>query len=337
MPEPPAISRLLIEWYEGVRRDLPWRRTKDPWHILLSEVMLQQTRVAAVLPYYEKFLSRFPTPGDMARASEREVLALWSGLGYYARARNLRKAARAIHEAGGFPRTYEQIRRLPGVGEYTAAAVASIAFGLPHAVLDGNVIRVVSRLTADAGDIASPATRARLRMTADRLLDPARPAAFNQAMMELGATVCLPRGPQCLLCPLRDRCEARGRAIEQELPIKLRKRDPLKIAVQLLLAEKDGSILLRQRDSAEGRLADFWELPDGRDLPRAERLERLGSFRHSITRHDYDVEVWRVRPGKAPKGFRWIRQEDLHGLPLATTVRKALRVAGRPLEPSVSG
>lgn len=323
---------MLLGWYERVRRDLPWRRTRDPWLILLSEVMLQQTRVAAALPYYERFAARFPTAESLAAAPDAEVLALWSGLGYYARARNLRRAAAEIAARGAFPETYEEILSLPGIGEYTAAAVGSIAFGLPHAVLDGNVIRVVSRLTAERGDVAQASTRARLRERAQRLLDTRQPGEFNQALMELGATVCLPQTPQCLLCPLRDHCVARRLGSENELPIKLRKRDALKVELKVLLVEKDGKLLLRQRHPGSARLSGFWELPEARDLSPEAGVERLGSFRHSITRHDYTVEVWRGVVSRAPKGFRWVAMGDLSGLPLATTVRKALRVAGKGLE-----
>ncbi|MGA2197548.1 MAG: A/G-specific adenine glycosylase, partial [Bryobacteraceae bacterium] len=165
------LARLLLDWYRKGHRDLPWRRTSDPYRIWVSEIMLQQTRARAVVPYYQRFLERFPTARALSAASEEEVLALWSGLGYYSRARNLRRAARQVAEAGGFPREYEAIRALPGVGDYTAAAIASIAFGLPRAVVDGNVLRVVARLQADSGDIASPRTRERFRATAQAWLD----------------------------------------------------------------------------------------------------------------------------------------------------------------------
>ena len=323
-----------MDWYTAARRDLPWRRTRDPWRILLSEVMLQQTRVSVVVPYYERFLSRFPTAVALAQAPEQDLLATWSGLGYYARARNLQKAARAVAERGSFPDAYEEIVKLPGVGEYTAAAVASIAFGLPYAVLDGNVLRVLSRTTAEKGDIQSTTVRVRLKEQAQVLLDPRKPGEFNQAMMELGATVCLPKNPQCLLCPWRDHCDARAAGIQNELPIKLRKRSPVKIAQQFYLVKRDGCILMRQRDGAESRLAGFWELPEARELPHAQPGERLGEFRHSITRHDYTVEVFSAQVMRAPKGFSWVRLDELRQLPVATTARKALRVAGHtPLPP----
>lgn len=290
--------------------------------------MLQQTRVSAVIPYYERFLARFPTAEDLAVAPEQELLARWSGLGYYSRARNLKRAAEEIVRSGAFPEKYEEIRALPGVGEYTAAAIASIAFQLPHAVLDGNVQRVVSRLVAERGDVQTASVRVRLKEEAQRLLDGARPGDFNQAMMELGATVCLPRNPQCLLCPWREHCEARAQAIQDELPVKVRKREAVKLRIDLCLAEKAGKVLLRQRGAAEARLAGFWELPAAEDLPGAIRGEQTGAFKHSITRHDYSVNVWRVAVAKAPKGFRWFEIGELEGVPLATMTRKALETAG---------
>jgi endonuclease III len=188
-----------LRWYAAQHRDLPWRRTRDPYRIWVSEIMLQQTRAEAVIPYYERFLERFPSIAALAAASAEEILASWSGLGYYSRARNLHKAARQM--GGLFPSGYQAIRELPGVGDYTAAAISSIAFGLPYAVLDGNVLRVVARLTNDSADISAGRTRARFREIAQQWLDRRQPGAFNQAMMELGATVCLPRVPRCEYLP----------------------------------------------------------------------------------------------------------------------------------------
>ena len=331
MLRPRPFRQLLLEWYQSARRELPWRETRDPWRILLSEVMLQQTLVAAVVPFYERFIERYPEPLALAQAPEAEYLALWSGLGYYARARNLWRAARAIAFLGRFPQTLGGIRLLPGVGDYTAAAVASIAFGLPHAVLDGNVVRVLSRLTAEAGDVRATSVRARLKEIAQTLLDRRRPGDFNQALMELGATVCLPKNPQCLLCPLREHCLARAQGIEDQLPVLPRRREAVKLSVVLCLVERQGRVLMRQRGAGEKRLAGFWELPEARFLPAAERREKLGEFRHSITRHDYLIEVWRTAHVKAPKGFHWIAADELPRLPLATTARKALAVAGQPV------
>ena len=328
MIQPREARRLLMDWFQTARRDLPWRRTRDPWRILLSEVMLQQTRVSVVIPYYERFLERYPAPQDLAAAPEADYLSMWSGLGYYARARNLQRAAKAIAESGSFPDTYEGIATLPGVGDYTAAAVASIAFGAPHAVLDGNVVRVLSRFTAESRDVQAQSVRVRLKEEAQRLLDPAKPGDFNQAMMELGATVCLPKNPQCLLCPWRDHCQARALGRERELPVKGRKREPVKLLLTLLVVERESGgkryILLKQRGAHESRLQGFWELPEERDLPYSVRGERLGEFKHSITRHDYTIEVFTATLSRAGRGHRWVDKDELDSLPLATTARKAL-------------
>lgn len=317
----------LAEWYQAARRDLPWRGTRDPWRILVSEVMLQQTRASVVAPFYERFIARYGTAASLAAAPEAELLAQWSGLGYYTRARNLQKAAREIAARGAFPDNYEEIRALPGVGDYTAAAVASIAFELPYAVLDGNVMRVLSRAFAERGDIQTQPVRTRLKQQAQRLLDPLLPGDFNQALMELGATVCLPRNPQCLLCPWREQCAARAAGIAEQLPFKGRKREPVRVQVSLCLVERGSALLLKQREAHSSRLAGFWDLPEERELPLAVLGPVAGTFRHSITRHDYTVQVRAATVRRAPRGFRWIEQRDLDGLPLSTMARKALAAA----------
>lgn len=323
----PSFRALLRRWYESARRDLPWRRTRDPYRIWLSEIMLQQTRVAAALPYYERFLARFPDVRSLARAPEADVLAAWAGLGYYSRARNLRKAARAIDEAGAFPSAYEAIRALPGVGDYTAAAIASIAFGLPHPVLDGNVLRVLSRVTADSGDIASSAAKKRLAEMAGALLDARSPGDFNQALMELGATVCLPRDPQCLVCPVASLCLALRRGLQHRLPVKSRGAGPVRLEQKLLLIRNASCYLLWQRPASASRMAGFWELPEAADLPDAVPGPALGRFRHSITNHHYTVTVHAAEVAGTPQGFTWLAESHFTGLPLSTTARKALRFA----------
>ncbi|MCX7604409.1 MAG: A/G-specific adenine glycosylase [Bryobacteraceae bacterium] len=328
MQNPRQAARLLLEWYARMRRDLPWRRTRDPWRILVSEVMLQQTRVAAVIPYYERFLARFPTPESLAAAPEEELLALWAGLGYYSRARHLRRAAEAIAARGAMPRTAEEWRTLPGVGDYTAAAVASICFHEPCAVLDGNVVRVMARLSAEAGDVSSAPVRLRLKELAQRMLDPRRPGDFNQALMELGATICLPRQPKCLLCPLAAHCRARAAGIEEQLPVRARRREAVKLELDLAVVLHRGRILLRKRSENDGRLAGFWELPEVGTLPDSFPRQFLGSFRHSITRHDYAVRVWRIQTGRVLPGFEWQALPALAMLPLSSMTRKALELAG---------
>lgn len=320
------VARRLLDWYHRAHRDLPWRATADPYCVWVSEVMLQQTRAQAVIPYYERFLARFPTVETLAAAAEDEVLTLWSGLGYYTRARNLRRAAQAIAAAGGFPRAYAGIRALPGIGDYTAAAIASIAFGLPHAVVDGNVLRVVARMENDASDIGSPRVRERFRNLAQSWLDVREPGQFNQALMELGATVCLPRNPQCLLCPLADGCRARQQGTASQLPVKLRKTAPVRIDATLVLARRGGRILLRRREPDARRMAGFWDLPTVEDLPQAKQGKRLGAFRHTITHHHYTFEV--VAATAAPSGpsFRWFDPGELADIPLSTTARKALKL-----------
>lgn len=323
------ISRLLLAWYGRGHRDLPWRHTRDPYAIWVSEIMLQQTRAQAVIPYYHRFLARFPAIEALAASAEDDVLALWSGLGYYSRARNLRLAAQRIATAGGFPRDYAAIRALPGIGDYTAAAIGSIAFDLPFAVLDGNVLRVVARVANDAGDISAGRTRARFREIAQQWLDPRQPGPFNQALMELGATVCVPRNPLCLVCPLAGCCRARQEGATAQVPVKLRKTAPVHLSGVLLLVRHRGRILLRQRDAATRRMAGFWDLPTPEDLPAAKLGARIGQIRHTITHHHYTLEVRRATVGlPEPDGFRWFTIPQLDEIPYSTTARKALYLAG---------
>lgn len=319
--------KLLLNWYAAAKRDLPWRRTRDPYRILLSEVMLQQTRVATVLPYYARFLDRYPDAEALAAAPEQDVLALWSGLGYYCRARNLHKAAQAIASRGAFPCTYEQIRALPGVGDYTAAAVASFCFGTPRAVVDGNVLRVMSRFLAERGDIRSKATRSRIGEAAQRLLDPAKPGDSNQALMELGATVCLPRNPLCHLCPWTAVCEAKKQGLVDELPVTPGRRETVRVQQTLLVVRRADRVLLRQRGAAERRLAGFWELPERHEFPAATLGPSLGQFSHSITHHRYVIEVREASIGRRAAGTCWKPVAGLAHLPLSTITRKALLLA----------
>jgi A/G-specific adenine glycosylase len=325
------VSSQLAEWYAQGHRDLPWRRTADPYRIWVSEIMLQQTRAAAVIPYYHRFLERFPTVEALAEAAEPEVLALWSGLGYYSRARNLLGAARQIAARGAFPRQYDELRQLAGVGDYTAAAVASIAFGEPRAVLDGNVLRVVARMENDAGDIGASKTRERFRAVAESWLDRRQPGTFNQALMELGATVCLPRRPLCPQCPLRGQCQARQQGTVDQLPVKLGAVRPERIEAVLLLVRRGRRILLRQRPATERRMAGFWDLPAPEHLPGARAGADTGKFRHTITHHHYTFTVKAARaPKRLPAGslFQWLDPSEGDDIPLSTTAKKALGLAG---------
>ena len=320
----------LLSWFDAHRRDLPWRRDPDPYRVWVSEIMLQQTRVAAVLEHYACWMRRFPTVQELARAREQTVLALWSGLGYYHRARRLHQAAKLIvrERKGEFPETAEGWRELPGIGRYTAAAIASIAFGESVAVVDGNVERVLDRLFGTHEGKEAHWQRA------EALLDRSRPGDFNQAMMELGATLCTPRSPQCLLCPLIDWCATRG--AEQQKPQAARRRKE----VHLAFAQRDGAILLVQRPPDAQRMANMWELPE---LPNAStessRLPTivkrrqlwatpLARLRHSITDTDYDVAVLPA-PDSLLRNLngnaRWLTRKQWQKLPLTGLTRKVLR------------
>ena len=288
--------------------------------------MLQQTRAQTVIPYYERFLARFPDAKALAEAPEADVLACWSGLGYYSRARNLQRAARQIVTEGVFPADYDRIRKLPGVGPYTAAAVASIAFDIPRAVLDGNVMRVIARLRGDGADIGSSKTRTRFQQIADEWLDRRRPGCFNQAVMELGATVCLPRAPRCAECPVALFCDAVKMGRQHELPVKGRRPAARQISVRLALIENHGAVLMRQRMAEESLMPGFWELPAAEDLDGWREAGSLGSFRHTITHHHYTVTVLHGKISHAPAGFEWRRRASLDAIPLTTISKKALRL-----------
>ena len=324
-----AIRRSLFEWYLKHKRDLPWRRTQDPYRIWVSEIMLQQTRVAAVIPYYERFLALYPDIPALASAPEPELLAAWAGLGYYSRARNLQKAARAILKLPRFPGDYAALRDLPGVGDYTAAAVASIAFGRPHAVLDGNVLRVLSRMTADPGNIKSDAVRKKLRALAETLLDRRRPGEFNQALMELGATVCVPKQPLCGDCPVRPHCQARQQGVENQLPLTGARPTASRQNMHLLVIEKAGKILLWQRLPDSRRLAGFWELPEREQVSDATVHGEVAGFRHTIVNTTYLVQVYRATVQSRPLGFQWRKKNKLGGLPLSTIAKKSLMLLAK--------
>ena len=343
-PGPGLLHRELGAWYARNRRDLPWRRTRDPYAIWVSEVMLQQTTVRVATPYYEGFLRRFPTVSDLGAAGEEQVIAAWSGLGYYHRARNLRRGAAHVVERhrGRFPRSLEAALAVPGVGLYTASAVLSIAYSLPFPVVDGNVRRVLARLLALRG--------ARWRRDgpfydlAEELLDRAAPGEWNQALMELGATVCTPRKPACPACPLRAHCRGRRLGIADTLPEGKAARPPVDVTVAAALVEAGDRLLLVRR--AEGRLLGrMWEVPQTSlearglaDLAR-ELEERHGlrvvpgplvvRARHAITFRRIRLEGYRTRlrrPAPAdPERFRWASLEEAALLPTSSMTRKLLR------------
>lgn len=271
-PESSAVRAALLAWYRHGHRDLPWRRLDDPYAIWISEIMLQQTRVETVKDYFRRFMARFPTPTDLAAAELDEVLTHWSGLGYYARARNLHAAAREIADrhGGRFPDDPAAVRALPGIGPYTAGAILSIAFGQRAAIVDGNVVRVLSRLVAEGGAPDATPVKRRLWQLAEALVPPPGeggrndPGDFNQALMELGATICVPQRPSCLVCPLSPHCAARKTGYPERYPGKKRERAvPMVDVVTLLLRRADtGEVLLLRRPPA-GLWGGLWEPPTG--------------------------------------------------------------------------
>jgi A/G-specific adenine glycosylase len=309
------FRRALLAWYDTSARDLPWRKNHDPYRVWLSEIMLQQTRVAAVIEHYHEFLRRFPTVQKLAAAREASVLAAWSGLGYYRRARMLHAAAKIVtRELGGkFPATVEGLRALPGIGRYTAAALASIAFAEAVAVVDGNVERVLQRVSAErlAGE--------EFWQRAEALLDRKRPGDFNQAMMELGATICTPRAPACLTCPVVKLCATRGELAAAAKPSRQTKRE-----IHYALDLREGAVFLMQRPRDASLMAGMWELPEV-EVP-GDHAKPTFTVKHSITVTDYTVRVWRVHLPGSTLG-EWVSVERLGRVALTGLTRKILKNA----------
>ena len=344
-PGPPAgkdlaaFRRALLRWYDQHRRDLPWRKTRDPYRIWLSEIMLQQTRVAAVLDHYRIFLERFPNVQALAATTEDAVLAAWSGLGYYRRARNLYQCAKELvrKHRGRFPQSAGALQTLPGIGRYTAAAIASIAFAEPVAVVDGNVERVLQRLIGiktTGINLTTPQTW----QHAQALLESSRPGDFNQAMMELGATVCLPREPRCPTCPVRKWCVTQPssqnsngtiamerRASPPGRTLTLGKGRRVKKEIRCVLNQRNGRIRLVQRSRESPLMPGMWELPPLPQLPcRTPVPFPWRTFRHSITVSDYTVHVHTAPDAKG----QWIPVANLSHFPITGLTRKILKAAG---------
>lgn len=348
-----AVRRLLLRWYHAHRRDLPWRRTRDPYAIWISESMLQQTRVDTVIPYYERFLARFPDVETLAEAPLDDVLGIWTGLGYYSRARNLHRAARhVVDEHGGhLPADAALLRELPGVGRYTAGAVSSIAFDHPEPIVDGNVARVFARLLGIREDVRSAPVLKRLWEEAARLADGPEPGALNQALMELGATVCTPRSPSCEGCPVYRHCTAYQTGETATLPVMPKRAKPRRIEAVAGLVVRRGRVLVVKRPP-EGLLGGLWELPGGELAPGedagealrkrlAERVglavpeaEALGSVEHVFTHRRLRLHIFRCgKPVGRVRlvGFdahRWLPPDALAALPQGGATRKALDLTG---------
>jgi A/G-specific adenine glycosylase len=356
----PALRRKLLAWFRSNKRDLPWRRTRDPYRIWLSEIMLQQTRVAAVIPHYERFLSKFPTVQHLARARAPSVLAAWAGLGYYSRARNLHRAARKIvaRHGGTFPRDREAALKLPGIGRYTAAAILSIAYGEKLAALDGNVVRVLARLDAVRSDVREPRTRRRLERRAEALLACEAPGDWNEAMMELGATICTPASPRCDECPVQRCCRAYPLGIAEKLPTARRKAVPVKIAVAAaVLFDPRGRTLMVRQPNGDGALfSRMWQFPaveasgDARKALRdhlsrvisldsaqadslAEVMQPLPPARHTVTFRNIRLLPFLLRVPRLPsvEGAQTPRLASLSRLPVSNATRKIANAALRAL------
>lgn len=348
LAEAPALRRALLAWYGRTARDLPWRRTRDPYRIWLSEIMLQQTRVETVVPYYERFIAELPSLADLASSSEQQVLRLWAGLGYYTRARNLRAAARVIagERDGAFPQSALEWRKLPGVGAYTAGAIASIACGEAVPAVDGNVKRVLARLACVEASIDDARVKQEVEGLAAKLVARGRPGDFNQALMELGARVCTPRRPRCGDCPLAGRCRARAAGRETALPRRSAKRSPTEVVAAAAWISSGGRLLLVRR-AGRGLLGGLWTLPGCelaarqtagemlRDALRARwglRVNvgaQVADVQHAFTHRRLRVRVYRCRwrNGAATMertDVRWATDSEVEALPLATLDRKLL-------------
>ncbi len=283
------VRQSLKAWYEVNKREMPWRGSSDPYKIWLSEVMLQQTRVDQATPYYLKFVASFPTVFDLAKADLHDVLMLWEGLGYYSRGRNLHKAAKVVAESfgGTFPESYDQLIGLPGVGPYTAAAISSIAYARPHAVVDGNVIRVLSRFFGISEDVRSQQTKSTIQKMADDLLDPDLPGEFNQAVMELGSLVCTPASPSCDSCPLSTWCVAHKMAQTDAIPYKSPKpKVPHHHIVAAIISNGQGKLLIARRPE-DAMLGGLWEFPGG----KVEANESLEQALHREILEELDIHI----------------------------------------------
>lgn len=343
-----VFADAVLAWYDRHGRRLPWRGARDPYRIWIAEVMLQQTQVETVKPYYRRWLRHFPTMRALAQAPLEAVLAQWEGLGYYSRARNLHRAAQQLvrEHAGRLPASVDELRSLPGIGRYTAAAVASIAFNVPAAVLDGNVKRVLARVFNYTGDIKTPRGEQDLWALAERLLPPARPGDYNQAVMDLGATVCVPRAPDCAACPLSALCQARQLGRQHALPVTARRSRPPQHHLAVGVVRKLGRVLLVQRPPAE-LLGGLWAFPTARlesDAAARPRLRQtlradyglqaqIGAPTHKV-RHAYTHFrvvaqaydcVWkagRPRPSRAGERVKWVAITALADYPMGKVDRR---------------
>ena len=346
-PAPDEVSRRLLAWYDREQRRLPWRGHPDAYAVWVSEIMLQQTRVETVIPYFERWMQRFPTIQSLAHASQQEVLSLWEGLGYYSRARNLHKAAQVVVEqfAGKFPQEQSELVKLPGIGPYTAGAIASIAFGRDEAALDGNIRRVLARVFAVRTPARSPAGEKELWDLARRCLPSGRAGDYNQALMDLGSALCTPRSPQCLLCPLLEICAGHKLGLQEALPVLAPRPKVPHLTVAAAVVRRADTVLIAQR-AQNDLLGGMWEFPGGtvengetfEEGLRREIREELntsvliehpfGSYNHAYTHFSVTLHAFLCRlAGPEPQAIeasqlRWVTPEALAGFPMGKIDRQ---------------
>jgi A/G-specific adenine glycosylase len=341
------IRRSLLDWYRRNRRDLPWRKEKNPYKTWVSEIMLQQTRVDTVVPYFERFMEQFPTLEALAEAPEEQVLKAWEGLGYYSRARNLHAAVKEVvaNYGGKVPDDLERISKLKGIGPYTAGAILSIAYDKKAPAVDGNVMRVFSRLFALTDDIAKVSTRKKMERLAETLIPDEAPGDFNQALMELGALICSPTSPQCLFCPVLSVCDAYRLGMEEELPRKKKAKPPTEEEVAILLITCGMHFLVEKRPD-QGLLAGLWGLPtigwsdqkemesilefcDQKQIP-ATKFMIKGQFEHIFSHRHWKVTVMTVETPdtgwEVPENWKWVTKETIGEITLANVYHKALQL-----------
>lgn len=350
-----AFQQGLLQWYEENKRDLPWRRERDPYKIWVSEIMLQQTQVDTVIPYYERFMAQFPTVEALAEAEEEVVLKAWEGLGYYSRARNLHSAVKDVRENydGQVPDTLDEVQSLRGVGPYTAGAIMSIAFDKPVAAVDGNVMRVFSRIFLVTDDISQVRTRKKFEFIVTEVISSEYPGEFNQALMDLGATLCTPRTPKCQLCPVKKHCIAFEKGVQDQLPVKKRKNPPQHKKIKALVLFNDEGDLLIEKRGDEGLLASLWQFPnmelvgadDGR-LGLENYLRKTGGLQveigstvvqevnHVFTHLIWDIDVYEGKVLSVDDAdlfskseFRFVNFEEIEKYPFPVSHQKILKAA----------
>lgn len=339
----------LIDWFSEEMRDLPWRKDKDPYKIWVSEIMLQQTRVDTVIPYFNRFIEQFPNIETLSQAEEEKVLKAWEGLGYYSRVRNLQTAVREVHEkyGGKVPDTLEEISSLKGVGPYTAGAVLSIAYGIPEPAVDGNVMRVLSRILSIWEDIAKPSSRKVFEKAVRELISENNPSYFNQALMELGALICTPTSPACLLCPVRDYCHAFHEGSQNELPIKTKAKKQRKVVLAaLIIKDENGKTVIHKRPG-EGLLANLWEFPNFEiSLPfKSEKSQLqenfkqllgvdvkvgklLGRMDHVFSHLIWDIHVYEgklLHPLEEQPDLKIVSEDEIHEFPFPVSHQNMMK------------